>query len=60
MSLEGEARSLKGGAQGGRDPWGFGSGGDEIPRDLAPGGGEQDHGGAKSLGHRYHVSTTFK
>ena len=38
MSLEGEARSLKGGAQGGRDPWGFGSGGDEIPRDLAPGG----------------------
>ena len=33
----------KGGAQGGRDPLGFGLGGGEIPRDLARGG--QDHGG---------------
>ena len=44
MSLGGGgARSLKGGAQGGRDPQGFGPGGSEIPRDLAPGG--RDHGG---------------
>ena len=28
----------KGGAQGGRDPLGFGLGGGEIPRDLARGG----------------------
>ena len=54
MSLGGGGgtRSVKGGAQGGRDHQRFGPGGDEIPRDLAPGG--RDHGGAKSLGHRKH------
>ena len=48
MSLGGGGgtRSLKGGAQGGQDPWGFGPGGGEIT------GGGRDHGGAKSLGHR--------
>ena len=49
MSGGGGARSLKGGAQGGRGPQGFDPGG-AIPRDLTRGG--RDHGGAKSLGHR--------
>ena len=50
MSLGGGgARSLKGGAQGGRDPWGFGHRGGEIPGDLAPGARSR---GAKSPGHR--------
>ena len=39
------ARSLKGGAQGGRDPQGFGPGGGEIPRDLASGGGTRSQEG---------------
>ena len=39
----GGAKYLKVGAQGGRDPQGFGPGEDEIPKDLAPGG--RDHGG---------------
>ena len=63
MSLGGGggARSLKGGAQGGRDPLGFGPGRGEIPRDLAPGGGRYHGGGggAKSLGHRYSVFTFY-
>ena len=39
MSLGGGARSLKGGAQGGRDSLGFGPGGRD-PQGFGPGGGE--------------------
>ena len=38
MSLGRGGEIPKGSAQGGRDPKGFGPGGDEIPRDLARGG----------------------
>ena len=39
----GGARSLKGGAQGGRDPWGFG-----------PGGGEITEGGRSSKEYKFY------
>ena len=53
----GGATSLKGGEQGGRDSQDFGPG-EQIPMDLAPGGGRVisrggGRGGAKSLGYHH-------